>query len=149
MALARAIAPPARVPASSRPAAAPPSTEPAAITADALAERLFGTAKQVPAPQEPTAAAAPGSAPAPAPAPAWPTQSPPTVMRASGPAPPPRPAQRLSSAPRTVTRAPISDSGPGGGASGGGSDGDGDYHELLGRLRAEQEQLGQLIPHPF
>lgn len=37
----------------------------------------------------------------------------------------------------------------GGGSGGGGKDGDSDYQELLRRLRAEQEQLGQLIPHPF
>jgi hypothetical protein len=55
---------------------------------------------------------------------------------------------RFSSAPRTVSRAP-SPSDAGGGSSASGSDRDSDYHELLGRLRAEQEQLGQLIPHPF
>ncbi|HEY5143299.1 MAG TPA: hypothetical protein VII98_07345 [Solirubrobacteraceae bacterium] len=40
---------------------------------------------------------------------------------------------------------------PGGGGAGGGSGGDADaiYDEVLRRLRAEQEQLGQIIPHPF
>jgi hypothetical protein len=41
----------------------------------------------------------------------------------------------------------------GGGAGGGGGDTGGDsdaaYAELLQRVREEQEQLGQLIPHPF
>jgi hypothetical protein len=58
----------------------------------------------------------------------------------------------LSSAPRTLSREPAAPTTGGGGSSGGGSagsDGDSDYHELLRRLRAEQEQLGQLVPHPF
>lgn len=66
---------------------------------------------------------------------------------------PPHNGHQQSSAPRTISRAVAPESGPsaGGEASpaAGGSDGDGDYHELLTRLRAEQEQLGQLIPHPF
>jgi hypothetical protein len=58
-------------------------------------------------------------------------------------------------APVTVSRAPAPQrpssaaaNGHGGGTSSG-SDGDAAYHELLRRLHEEQEQLGQLIQHPF
>jgi hypothetical protein len=39
----------------------------------------------------------------------------------------------------------------GGGGGGGGEGGDGDqvFSEVMRRVRAEQEQLGQLIDHPF
>jgi hypothetical protein len=37
----------------------------------------------------------------------------------------------------------------GDGSGGGGGGGDATYDELLRRLRDEQEQLGQLIQHPF
>jgi hypothetical protein len=37
----------------------------------------------------------------------------------------------------------------GGGGGGGGGDSDAIYDEILRRLRQEQEQLGQVIPHPF
>jgi hypothetical protein len=82
------------------------------------------------------------------------TAAPTALMRtpAGAPvAPPSTTSPRFSSAPRTVSRVPASSAGDagGGGSSSGGSDRDSDYHELLGRLRAEQEQLGQLIPHPF
>jgi hypothetical protein len=44
-------------------------------------------------------------------------------------------------------------SGAGSGPSGGGGQGDSDtdhiYRELLHRLRAEQEQLGQVVDEPF
>jgi hypothetical protein len=48
----------------------------------------------------------------------------------------------------------IGDSGGGGGASGGGGGGGGGdsdliYTEVMRRVREEQEQLGQLIDHPF
>jgi hypothetical protein len=40
---------------------------------------------------------------------------------------------------------------PGGGGAGGGEGGDAGavYDEVLRRIRQEQEQLGQLITHPF
>jgi hypothetical protein len=43
------------------------------------------------------------------------------------------------------------ESGTGSGPSsqGGGADSDAVYEEVMRRLRQEQEQLGQLIPHPF
>jgi hypothetical protein len=37
----------------------------------------------------------------------------------------------------------------GGGSGGGGLDADAIYDEILRRLRVEQEQIGQAIPHPF
>jgi hypothetical protein len=46
---------------------------------------------------------------------------------------------------RTLARAP-SDGGSGGS---GGGDADAIYDEVLRRLRQEQEQLGNIIPHPF
>jgi hypothetical protein len=39
--------------------------------------------------------------------------------------------------------------GGGGGGDGGGLDADAIYDEILRRLRVEQEQIGQAIPHPF
>jgi hypothetical protein len=39
--------------------------------------------------------------------------------------------------------------GSGSSSLGGGSDSDSVYSEVLRRVREEQEQLGQLIPHPF
>jgi hypothetical protein len=42
-----------------------------------------------------------------------------------------------------------SSSGGGGGGGGGGAKSDAAYDDLRARLREEQEQLGQLIPHPF
>jgi hypothetical protein len=42
-----------------------------------------------------------------------------------------------------------SSSGGGGGGGGAGQDSDLIYAEVMGRVRAEQEQLGQLITHPF
>jgi hypothetical protein len=40
-------------------------------------------------------------------------------------------------------------SGGGGGGGGAGGDAGAVYDEVLRRVRQEQEQLGQLIPHPF
>ena len=65
----------------------------------------------------------------------------------------PRPAGPV----RTLARAlPESAGGAGGGGSGGGGGGGGGGHnsdliytEMLRRVREEQEQLGQLINHPF
>jgi hypothetical protein len=37
----------------------------------------------------------------------------------------------------------------GGGGAGSGHDSDSAYHDLLRRVTEEQEQLGQLIQHPF
>jgi hypothetical protein len=51
-------------------------------------------------------------------------------------------------APPTPTLARAAGDG-GGGGGGGGADSDAAYHDLLRRLRDEQEQLGQLIKHPF
>jgi hypothetical protein len=51
----------------------------------------------------------------------------------------------------TVARAQSTPEGAstGGGGAGGGADSDAAYLELLRRLHQEQEQLGQLIQHPF
>jgi hypothetical protein len=49
----------------------------------------------------------------------------------------------------TEAGAPAAGGGGGGGAEGGGGDADAIYDEILRRLRIEQEQIGQLIPHPF
>jgi len=54
----------------------------------------------------------------------------------------PRPGSRI------LARA-TSDSGGGGGGGGGGQDSDLIYTEVMRRVRQEQEQLGQLISHPF
>lgn len=93
----------------------------------------------------------------------------PTLARAPSTSPsPPSPASQPSSPsltrgrPIKLARA-VSDAQPSGateaaggrvaGAGGGGGDSGGDsdaaYSEVLQRIRAEQEQLGQLIPHPF
>jgi hypothetical protein len=54
---------------------------------------------------------------------------------------------------RTIARQPSAGpagTAPGAPASGGaGANTDVIYDEVLRRLRQEQEQLGQLIPHPF
>jgi hypothetical protein len=72
----------------------------------------------------------------------------------------PSPRQRLTPAPRTVARSVArgaasgrvlarAESDGGGGGGGAGGDADAIYEEILRRLRVEQEQIGQLIPHPF
>jgi hypothetical protein len=43
----------------------------------------------------------------------------------------------------------VHSTGAGGGASAGGHSSDLIYTEMLRRVREEQEQLGQLINHPF
>lgn len=83
-----------------------------------------------------------------------PPPAPPRLAPAS--AAPARSPLPLSSAPVTLTRQPArvlaraeTGSGGSGGAGGGGSDSDAAYHDFLRRVREEQEQIGQLIPHPF
>jgi hypothetical protein len=48
-----------------------------------------------------------------------------------------------------LARETTGSSGAGGGGGGGGQDSDLIYAEVMRRVRAEQEQLGQLITHPF
>jgi hypothetical protein len=52
---------------------------------------------------------------------------------------------------RTLARSPADGSSSAGAGTGGGGGGDGDqiYSEVMRRVREEQEQLGQLISHPF
>jgi hypothetical protein len=94
-----------------------------------------------PAPPPPPSAARAPAAPPPAPNPA---------------ASPPPGAISAASAPIHVAREPLPGAGgtlaraaSGGGGGGGGGDTDAIYDEVLRRLRQEQEQLGQIIPHPF
>jgi hypothetical protein len=50
---------------------------------------------------------------------------------------------------RVLARASDEGGSAGGGGGGGGGDGDQVYSEVMRRIREEQEQLGQLINHPF
>ena len=52
-------------------------------------------------------------------------------------------------APAGTDPAPGSSGGGGGGEHGGGQDSDQIYREVLRRIREEQEQISQLISHPF
>jgi hypothetical protein len=70
-----------------------------------------------------------------------------TVVRP--PAPAPQVLARQPTGTRTLARAADTGGGGGGGFGGGGSDSGALYDEVLSRVREEQEQLGQLIPHPF
>jgi hypothetical protein len=81
------------------------------------------------------------------------------VTRAATAVAPPRPSRPT----RTLSRAATPDDHPGtaaaaagaatshgtGGAGGGGGDSDLVYADVMRRVREEQEQLGQLINHPF
>ena len=87
---------------------------------------------------------APAAAAMPAPIAAPPLSVP---APASPPFSAPRTLARLTSAPRQLMRAESEASSSGGGDSS--SDNDAAYHEMLQRVRVEQEQLGQLVLHPF
>jgi hypothetical protein len=96
----------------------------------------------------PVAAAAPAPA-TPAPAPAAPGAAPLPPARAVVARQPLAPSPRsLSPAPLTVARQTAT-TAPAGGAGIGGGDADAVYDEVLRRVREEQEQLGQIIQHPF
>lgn len=77
--------------------------------------------------------------------------APPRPVLARAPLTAPAPASRPAPARLTLAReeSESGSSSGGGGGGGGGSDSDTTYDEVLRRLRQEQEQLGQLIPHPF
>ena len=155
-AMARALPPQPSLP----PTAHAPSPR-GELVAGALESPRAQAARPIAAPAARPAAVTPGHPPGtPGPGGATPPPNRPATLarRPAGEpavAPPvaPRPAVRLSPsalAPRTLARATgdASDGG-GGGAGGGGGDGDQVFAEVLRRVREEQEQLGQLISHPF
>ena len=93
---------------------------------------------------------APGAGTTPKPAPSAPQRI------ARTPAPQPSPAAPVRTLARAVPGADAAGGAAGGGAASGGGGGGGgghnsdeNYAELLRRVREEQEQLGQLINHPF
>src|SRR5207248_8481186 len=104
------------------------------------------------------ATAAPGALPiaaAPVPAPPLQAAGGRQVARSPQARPPAPPAftrapvtvsRQVAAAPPQAASAPAAGSA---GAGGGGADSDAAYRDLLRRLQQEQEQLGQLIPHPF
>jgi len=120
----------------------------------------------VPAPPHPATRAVPAAAREAAPVATESSQSAESGTHAPSAAPvrvdavAPRPRQRLTPAPRAIARSASTtpsvgrvlaraESEGGGGGGGGGGDADAIYDEILRRLRVEQEQIGQLIPHPF
>ena len=131
---------------------------------------LLSPAPGPPAPSQPAffsghaapAAHAPPATSASAPAPLVPAAAPARPASLAS-VPPPAGVRSLSRAPLSragatvLARAPDSGSSGGAGASGGGAGSSGEgghdsdliYSEVLARVRQEQEQLGQLIDHPF
>jgi hypothetical protein len=144
------------------PVIGPMSRAPAAASSRPVTQSRSSTTGASAPPRPPALRSAPRTlarAPSRSSSPAQPSSTPPSAQASSRP-PPLSPTSSPSVAlARATTAGPasaaVSTPGAGGsagaGAGGGDTGGDSDaaYRDLLRRVRDEQEQLGQLIPHPF